>query len=183
MSRPRPIQDSRTDPIREFPDEIDGTVAVSGEDIDRLNGLQLQAADRCLIVSPGTRPERMQRLHERFGGLRKPLDDLLREIQADHLPEGAVLVIGSNVSLPEPLDGWRIRENPHVEGDGYRNLAWTEYCENVVEEFEKDSADMNTAIGRAEAAMRQSTSHPRQFHDFRTGPNRYGAIDLHKRSQ
>lgn len=102
--------------VYEFPDEINGTVAVSGEDIDRLNGLQLQSADRCLIVSPDTRPERVERLHERFGGLRKPLDDHLRKIQADHLPEGAVLVIGSNVRLPEPMDGWRIREQPHIEG-------------------------------------------------------------------
>jgi len=46
----------------------------------------------------------------------------------------------------------RIRESPPVEGDGSRNLARTECCERVVEEFEKDPPDLDAAMFRAEVA-------------------------------
>jgi len=114
------------------------TVPLSAYDMDQVNGLQIQAADRILLFHPNTQKEEVSQIYSSFERYRRPLEDHLRPVETHNdKSEELVIIKNSIVSLPKPFDFCRTVRHPRIGESGRRNGTWTQFSEIVREEFEK----------------------------------------------
>ena len=124
------------------------TVRIGSADVDRINSLQFQSADKCLVFDPGTTKEEIERLR-RFADYRRPVGDHLRpEIFSEGI-EG-LQILTTNVLLPEELDCCRLLECPRVGENAYRDPIWSEFCTRVEGECDGNFEEIEEAMRRVE---------------------------------
>jgi len=127
-------------------------VAISDCDIDRINGLQVQSADKVLIFHPNTPETEVSRFYHKFSSYRRPLDEHLHRWEAaeQNDVEESVSIKSSNVKLPEAFDFCKTVRNPRTDEQGRRNAEWTEFSQLVSDEFDRCPGDIDEAMKRAE---------------------------------
>jgi len=132
------------------------TVLLSSYDMDQVNGLQIQAADKVLLFSPSTPENEVSKIYSLFEQYRRPIDDHLRSVEIpDYQTKELVIMRNSVISLPKPFDFCGTVRRPRIAANGRRNAAWTQYTEIVREEFEKSPGDIDGAMKRAESRISQ----------------------------
>lgn len=132
----------------------ENTVALSADDMDQVNGLQIQAADKILLFQPSTSESEVSRIYKSFERYRRPLEEHLRPVEMpDNQTDELVHMRSSIIQLPKPLEFCSNVRHPRRGENGRRNAAWTQYIEIVRDEFEKSPGDIDGALMRAEARI------------------------------
>jgi hypothetical protein len=132
----------------------ENTVVLGSYDMDQVNGLQIQAADKVLLFPPSTAENEVTQVYSLFEQYRRPLDQHLRSLElADDQSDELVLMRNSIIHLRNPFEFCSNVRHPRVVPNGRRNGAWTQYTEIVREEFEKSPGDIDGAMKRAESRI------------------------------
>ena len=133
----------------------ENVVSLSDYDMDQVNGLQVQSADKVLLFHPESGEPEIDRLFNFFGRFRRPLEEHLHRTEMEQGDEVTEFVITKSTTtvLPKPFEFCTTVRHPRVGVDGRRNQAWTEFSKIVIEEFEKDPGDIDGAMKRAEARI------------------------------
>ncbi|MFK5923789.1 MAG: DUF4238 domain-containing protein [Verrucomicrobiota bacterium] len=126
-------------------------VPIGSNDIDLLNSLQIQSADKCLLFEPRTHQSEVGKLMNRFQYLRLPVGAHLERQQIQGDSEELIRSFNSMTILPSPWSFCKKVKHPKVGPNYRRNESWTEYCQLVADEFDRDPSDLDGALIRAEA--------------------------------
>jgi hypothetical protein len=116
----------------------DRVVQVTKDDVEIINSLQIQSAERCLYFYDVAFEPEVRRLVMRYSGFRRPLGDLLRLSPGRKDNETLVRVRRPSVKLPKPWRFCRYLRNVHIGPDNRRNAAWTTLVKAVAEDMHED---------------------------------------------
>lgn len=118
----------------------DCLVRVSDQDVELLNSLQVQNADKCLYSSQPSAGLVMQDAVKKFGVLRKPTDDLLKVTQLSKTADFYHLKSPSPL-LAFPWVFCKLQRSPRIDETKRRDPVWT----SVIDAFIKHSDHTKSA--------------------------------------
>lgn len=118
-------------------------VAISKEDCDLINSLQIQSADRCLYFHDPSVEPGISRLVLHNGHLRRPVTDILREMPGTNPNETLIHVRKPSVKLPNPWTFCRQLRHVHVGPDRRRKPAWTALVTAVAKDMHEHPNEGN----------------------------------------
>lgn len=111
-------------------------VKISTEDVDLVNSLQVQSADRCLLFSTRVRGQAITRIVDTFLPFRTPIEEHLKVLPGSAPGEQLLWHVNSTVTVPEPWSFCRLQQRPRLGEDYRRNIGWTQFVGEVVEEHQ-----------------------------------------------
>ncbi len=116
-------------------------VDVESSDVELLNSLQIQSAEQCIYFDDPRLHPRVEQLVQKYGPLRKPIQDVVRRIPSRNANEGFLHLVNDHVKLPTEWRFSRYRRNINGTVGGTRNSDWSAMVSHVMEDMRKNPSD------------------------------------------
>jgi hypothetical protein len=118
-------------------------VPLSVSDVEIVNSLQVQNADKCLYFHDASMGRVIEGLVKGYSNLRLAIGDSLRVRVSPDGREKMFHMRNPSVTLPKPWNFCRLRRHANIGPDLRRNPAWTEMCKQAVERMNRDPESRN----------------------------------------
>jgi hypothetical protein len=115
-------------------------VRVADQDVELVNSLQVQSADRCLYSSQPSTSQAMQNLVKKFGVWRRPTDDLLQVTQLSDT-EDFYHVKSPTSFLAFPWVFCKLQRRPRIHKSKRREPDWTMMVDAFIKSSDKIKSD------------------------------------------
>lgn len=125
-------------------------VPIGTGDVELINSLQVQSADRCVYCHDAGWEVGARDLVMRYGGLRDKHRNALRIVPGRTEKETLLHLTNATVELPRQWSFCRYRKNKTVGPDGRRHEAWSQMIQEL-------AADMNSNPGGGDIFSRMET--------------------------
>lgn len=110
-------------------------VGIIDDDVEILNGLQVQNADSCVYSGTAESGSQMSALIEKFSSFRVPVNDLLK---VHHQGDASLYHIASpSPKLHRLWSFCKRKQNPSIPDSRRRNQAWTEVVSAFIRHLDK----------------------------------------------
>lgn len=115
-------------------------VEIEKSDVEIVNSLQVQNADKCLYFPDTFSHFEVESLVRCYTHLRTPIEKTIQTIQAQ---DGSEILHMRNpsVRILTPWNFCRSKRHPSIGHDCYRNPAWSEFSKHTIEEMRRDPQD------------------------------------------
>ena len=133
----------------------ENVVSLSDYDMDQVNGLQVQSADKVLLFHPESGESEISQLYNSFARFRRPLEEHLHRTEMKEGDEANEFVISKSTTtvLPNPLEFCKTVRRPRTGEDGRRDQAWTQFSKIVIDDVETEPGDFAGPVERAELSL------------------------------
>jgi hypothetical protein len=106
-------------------------------DVATINALEIQSAERCVYFNDSV-PENVARnLICRFQGLRKPIDDALRDYPGGNPEEELIHFREPALKVVRPWSFCRRLDNPKLRPGDRRDVLWTDCIQRLMDDLEQ----------------------------------------------
>lgn len=125
-------------------------VEVGPGDVEIVNSLQVQSADRCVYSHDSGWEAGARILVQRYGRLRGNHGNALRILPGVNEGESLFYMSNTTVELPRPWEFCRYRRHKNIGPDGRRNIAWSQLIKKAVADLNSnpDDGDIFTRMER-----------------------------------
>jgi hypothetical protein len=113
-------------------------VPISAEDVEIVNSLQIQSAERCLYSNEASMEHSVSRLVEKYIHLRENGEQLLKEIPGRNVNETLVHHRTESARLPKIWSFCKPLRYPNVGSDKRRDPAWSEMISKLILDIEEN---------------------------------------------
>lgn len=114
---------------------------IAHKDVELLNALQVQSADRCLYFHKLTLESAVRSLVLRYGNLRVQAGDTLRRLSGRDKGEEFVHIRTKSAKIPEPWAFCRYKRHVNNLPGDRRDPAWTDTISRLMADIEKHPGD------------------------------------------
>ena len=114
---------------------------ISREDVEILNALQVQSADRCLYFHSPTMENEVQSLVSRYGNLRVPVGETLRRLPGRNQTEEILHMRAKSAKIPQPWAFCRFKRHVNSRPGDRRDPAWTATISRLMTDINERPGD------------------------------------------
>jgi hypothetical protein len=131
-------------------------MVISREDVDVINGFQVQEAEKCLYFNELVPEEHARSLVERYGTLRRPIQQSLRIVEGQNSGEELLHMRASNPQMLKPWTFCKRLRTSRVQVGELRNPGWTDAIERLMDGLQKNpGTDFDERLERIYAEGRK----------------------------
>jgi len=111
---------------------------ISGKDVEIVNALQVQSAEKCLYVHNLKLERELAFLVARFGHLRVPIESSLRTLPGRNENEEFLHMRAKSVKLPEPWAFCHYRRHINAQSGDRRDSAWSASIDLLMRDIDQE---------------------------------------------
>ena len=136
----------------------DDVVKIGKDDVEIVNSLQVQNADKCLYFNDAANAGIVETLVRRYSSFRKPIEDLIRTIPMGNEGEEFLHFRNESAALPRPWQFCRGKRHQKIGPDEMRAPEWSALAQKAIERLERDPKDGNIFRAMWEALDKDFTT-------------------------
>jgi hypothetical protein len=113
-------------------------IAISADDVEILNALQIQTAETCLYFHDLVLESRVASWTNKYAALRSPVRDTLRHIPGRNEREQFLHIRAPSARLPKKWTFCRLRRRTTAHVGSRRNVAWSESVKLLMRDLDQN---------------------------------------------